>query len=104
MMTESGGILCQSGHGKVLSNREITAMQLKNAVRDRDRWAWLSVFPEGVYVTKRKYRIAGKIHVTAIPQGRKTSKLPWLEKPLEGYLVAHCNGRARYFSKVAVDE
>lgn len=60
MMTEMGAILCPAGHGRVLSNVDITRRQLKNAGRDMERHRWACQYPLAHRVNRVTFTIEGQ--------------------------------------------
>lgn len=78
VMTAGGGVLCPD-HGGVLSNTDITARSLKTAERDRERFRWLSKFDQGKRRSRRTCELEdGTVWVFLVPEGSKTSQVPWL--------------------------
>ena len=104
MMTSNGGVLCPSGHGRVISNAVITSRMLQNASRDRVRWKWLQALP----VAKRVHEapsgpgkpillvVSGAKYQTCPPKGSRSSKAKWLAQPEPGMLLVNLEGEPRY--------
>jgi hypothetical protein len=82
---------------------------LKHALRDRERAEWLGQFPDAIpYVPNEGDTTPAAFRTYAItdtegyfrfksPPGAKTSRLDWLEVPMDGFVVAVHNGHAHYF-------
>jgi hypothetical protein len=110
MITERGAVLCPNGHGRVLSNSGITAKQLRNAERDRQRAIWAESFPLATQKDERPaafgvYEIVGRkgLWKFKIHDGRDTSRLKWMEEPTEvgpGEIVAGYDCKVFYFQRM----